>query len=68
MVLLLIYALEVKITLSECHKNRFEYLYEISRKLGCKNIVLHHGYVPGTSYPQNWVKEVKLIAIQKPMF
>lgn len=44
----------------EATKNRFEYSYEISRKLGCKNIVLHHGYVPGTSYPPNWVKRSKI--------
>lgn len=41
-------------------KARFEYSYEISRKLGCKNIILHHGYVPGTSYPPNWVKRSKV--------
>lgn len=41
-------------------KNRFEYSYEISRKLGCKKIVLHHGYVPGTSYPPNWIKRSKI--------
>ncbi|ADL50822.1 sugar phosphate isomerase/epimerase family protein [Clostridium cellulovorans] len=44
----------------EVAKKRFEYSYEISRKLGCKHIVLHHGYVPGTSYPPNWVKRSKI--------
>lgn len=44
----------------EVTKNRFEYSYEISRKLSCKHIVLHHGYVPGTSYPPNWVKRSKI--------
>jgi sugar phosphate isomerase/epimerase len=34
---------------------RFEYAYELSCKLNCKNIVLHNGYVPGTSFPQEWI-------------
>ncbi|NLY45471.1 MAG: sugar phosphate isomerase/epimerase [Tissierella sp.] len=38
---------------------RFEYTYQISRLLGCPNIILHHGYIPGTSYPSSWVKRAK---------
>jgi sugar phosphate isomerase/epimerase len=40
--------------------NRFEYAYQISRKLNCKHIILHHGYVPATSYPPNWVQRAKI--------
>ena len=34
---------------------RFEFAYETARSLGATNIVLHHGYVPGTSPPKGWV-------------
>ena len=34
----------------------FDYAYEIGEELGCAGITVHHGYVPGTSYPPNWVK------------
>lgn len=37
-------------------RNRFEYAYDVAEKLEAKNIVLHHGYVPKTSYPPNWIK------------
>ena len=40
----------------EATLKRFEYAYEISCKLSCQNIVLHNGYVPGTSFPTNWIK------------
>ncbi len=40
--------------------NRFEYAYPIATKLNCKHIILHHGYVPATSYPPNWVKRAKI--------
>lgn len=40
--------------------NRFKYAYKISEKLNCNHIILHHGYVPATSYPPNWVKRAKL--------
>jgi sugar phosphate isomerase/epimerase len=38
---------------------RYEYAYEISCKLKCKNIILHNGYVPGTSFHLNWVERAK---------
>jgi sugar phosphate isomerase/epimerase len=46
--------------IKEATRNRFEYSYGISQKLGCKHIILHHGYVPGTSYPPNWIKRGKI--------
>ena len=39
--------------------SRFEFAYEISKKLCCENIILHHGYIPATSYPPSWVKRAK---------
>jgi len=44
----------------EATRQRFEYAYEISRMLGCRHIILHHGYVPGTSNPPNWIKRGKV--------
>jgi len=35
---------------------RFDYAYDVAEKLKANNIVLHHGYVPKTSYPPNWIK------------
>jgi sugar phosphate isomerase/epimerase len=46
--------------IKEATGKRFEYSYDISQKLGCKHIIMHHGYVPGTSYPPNWVKRSKI--------
>lgn len=40
----------------EVTRNRFEYAYDVAEKLKAKNLVLHHGYVPKTSYPPNWIK------------
>ena len=34
----------------------FDYAYEIAEGLGCLGITVHHGYVPGTSHPPNWIK------------
>ena len=39
---------------------RFEYAYKISTLLNCPNLILHHGYIPGTSSPSNWVKRAKI--------
>ena len=40
----------------EVTRNRFEYAYDVAKKLKAQNLVLHHGYVPKTSYPPNWIK------------
>lgn len=40
----------------EVTRNRFEYAYDVAEKLKAKNLVLHHGYVPKTSYPAKWIK------------
>jgi sugar phosphate isomerase/epimerase len=37
-------------------RNRFELAHEIANKLNATHIILHHGYVPHTSQPINWIK------------
>jgi sugar phosphate isomerase/epimerase len=45
----------------EVAEKRFEYAYEVSCKLFCKNIVVHNGYNPGTLYcPKDWVERSKI--------
>lgn len=39
---------------------RFENAYNISKLLKCPNIIFHHGYIPGTSIPSNWIKRAAL--------
>jgi len=48
----------------EATLKRFEYAYEISCKLNCQNIVLHNGYVPGTSV----LSETNFIMIEPSVF
>jgi sugar phosphate isomerase/epimerase len=48
------------VLIREVTAKRFEYAYDISCKLGCKNIILHNGYVPGTSTPSNWIKRGRI--------
>lgn len=36
-------------------RNRFEFAFSISRQLGASYIIFHHGYVPGTSFPDRWL-------------
>ena len=36
-------------------RQRFRWAIEIAQQLDVSHLVLHHGYVPGTSYPQNWI-------------
>ena len=45
--------------IKEVTKKRFEYAYSISSKINCRSIILHNGYVPGTSFPSNWIKRAK---------
>ena len=33
----------------------FNYAYKISKELGCTEIIVHNGYIPGTSYIDGWV-------------
>ena len=33
----------------------FDYAYKMAKKLNVKRITVHHGYIPGTSYPPNWI-------------
>lgn len=39
----------------EVTRNRFELACRFARELDCPDIILHHGYVPGTSHPRNWL-------------
>ena len=40
----------------EVTRDRFELAYRFARELNSPDIILHHGYVPGTSAPQNWLR------------
>jgi sugar phosphate isomerase/epimerase len=44
------------ILIRDVTSKRYEYSYDISCKLGCKNIIFHNGYVPGTSFQKNWIQ------------
>lgn len=35
--------------------NMFNYAYSIAKELGCTEIVVHNGYIPGTSWISGWV-------------
>ncbi len=34
----------------------FDYAYTVADELGCSSITVHHGFVPHTSHPANWVR------------
>lgn len=34
----------------------FNYAYKIAKELGCTEIVVHNGYIPGTSFVDRWVE------------
>jgi sugar phosphate isomerase/epimerase len=36
-------------------RNRYDMAVKVAEILGVKDIILHHGYVPGTSYPKGWL-------------
>jgi sugar phosphate isomerase/epimerase len=36
-------------------RNRFDLSYKIAKQIGASHLVLHHGYVPHTSSPDNWL-------------
>jgi len=36
-------------------KDRFELAYNVAAQLNIAHIILHHGYVPGTSFPHRWL-------------
>ena len=40
----------------EVTRHRFELACRFARELECPDIILHHGYVPGTSAPRNWLR------------
>jgi len=35
--------------------NMFNYAYEIAKELRCTEIIVHNGYIPGTSWISGWV-------------
>ncbi|MBN2225972.1 MAG: sugar phosphate isomerase/epimerase [candidate division Zixibacteria bacterium] len=39
---------------------RFQQSYDIASQLGISHLILHHGYVPGTSHPDGWIKRVSV--------
>ena len=39
----------------EVARDRFELAYRYAQELGAADIVVHLGYVPGTSHPQRWL-------------
>jgi sugar phosphate isomerase/epimerase len=39
----------------ELARNRYDIAVNMATTLGAVDIVLHHGYVPGTSYPTGWL-------------
>lgn len=40
--------------------NMFNDAYDIAKKLGCTEIVVHNGYIPGTYYCNAWVERAKV--------
>jgi sugar phosphate isomerase/epimerase len=36
-------------------RQRFEWSYDIARRLSARHLILHHGYVPHTSPPDRWL-------------
>lgn len=34
----------------------FQYAYRLAEKLGCTEMIVHNGYIPGTSFPDGWVR------------
>ncbi|MBN1213071.1 MAG: sugar phosphate isomerase/epimerase [candidate division Zixibacteria bacterium] len=40
----------------EVARKRFEQAVEIAGKLNVSHVILHHGYIPGTSLPQKWIE------------
>ena len=36
-------------------KHRFDFALNIAKKLNCAHVILHHGYIPGTSRPRGWL-------------
>jgi len=41
--------------IAEVTRYYFDYAYEIAEDIGCKGIIVHHGFVPNTSNPANWI-------------
>ena len=42
--------------IAEVTKFYFDYAYRVVEELDCFGITVHHGFVPNTSYPLNWIK------------
>ncbi len=40
----------------EVARNRLELAYQLAIQLECAHVILHHGYVPGTSSPSGWLR------------
>lgn len=42
--------------IAEVTRFYFDYAYQVAQELGCLGITVHHGFVPNTSHPANWIK------------
>jgi len=42
--------------IAEVTRLYFDYACDVAEKLGCKGVIVHHGYVPHTSYPAAWIE------------
>ena len=40
----------------EATMKAYNYAYDVAKKLGCTEIVVHNGFVPNTSYYEGWTK------------
>lgn len=40
-------------------RTRFQMAYDVARSLGVTDVVMHHGYVPGTSTPAGWLSRAR---------
>lgn len=46
--------------IKEVTMKTFNYAYKIAKELGCKEIVVHNGFTPNTSFYSGWVKNACL--------
>ena len=42
--------------IKEVTMKTFNYAYDVAKKLGCTEIVVHNGFVPNTSFYEGWVR------------
>ena len=42
--------------IKEATMKTFNYAYDVAKKLGCTEIVVHNGFIPNTSFYEGWVR------------